>query len=445
MQVKTGNNSAWILLFNYQDQSAILLWRGGAIACRIFTVLPKIMDNSPVIAQTDASLPNYTQENIRIVQSAVGSNSPPKQKVGTDFDSRMMLRCLELARRALGRTSPNPLVGAVIVKDGEIIGEGFHPRAGEPHAEVFALKAAGVGAARGATIYVSLEPCNHYGRTPPCSEGLIQAGVAKVVVGMVDPNPLVAGGGIARLRAAGIEVLVGVEEEACRQLNEAFVHRILYKRPLGILKYAMTLDGKIATTSGHSAWVTSQEARNEVHQLRAGCDAIIVGGNTVRQDDPYLTSHQVGAHNPLRVVMSRHLNLPESAHLWQTTDALTLVLTQKGANPDFQELLLKQGVEVVELTSLTPDKAMAYLYERGFCSVLWECGGTLAASAIAQGAVQKVLAFIAPKIIGGNIAPTPVGDLGFTTMTEALSLERVRWRVVGSDCLVEGYFPQKAN
>ncbi|WP_414514919.1 bifunctional diaminohydroxyphosphoribosylaminopyrimidine deaminase/5-amino-6-(5-phosphoribosylamino)uracil reductase RibD [Nostoc sp. PCC 9305] len=402
------------------------------------------MDNSPVVAQADASLPNYTQKNTPIVESAAGSNSPPKPKVGTDFDSRMMLRCLELARRALGRTSPNPLVGAVIVKDGEIVGEGFHPRAGEPHAEVFALKAAG-DRSRGATIYVSLEPCNHYGRTPPCSEGLIEAGVAKVVVGMVDPNPLVAGGGIARLRAAGIEVLVGVEEEACRQLNEAFVHRILYKRPMGILKYAMTLDGKIATTSGHSAWVTSQEARSEVHLVRAACDAIIVGGNTVRQDNPYLTSHQVGAHNPLRVVMSRHLNLPTSAHLWQTADAPTLVLTQKGANPGFQELLLKQGVEVVELASLTPDKAMAYLYERGFCSVLWECGGTLAASAIAQGAVQKVLAFIAPKIIGGSIAPTPVGDLGFTTMTEALSLERVRWRVVGSDCLVEGYLSQKAN
>ncbi|MEH2046785.1 bifunctional diaminohydroxyphosphoribosylaminopyrimidine deaminase/5-amino-6-(5-phosphoribosylamino)uracil reductase RibD [Nostoc sp.] len=402
------------------------------------------MDNSPVVAQADASLPNYTQENTPIVESAAGSNSPPKEKVGSDFDSRMMLRCLELARRALGRTSPNPLVGAVIVKDGEIVGEGFHPRAGEPHAEVFALKAAG-DCSRGATIYVSLEPCNHYGRTPPCSEGLIEAGVAKVVVGMVDPNPLVAGGGIARLRAAGIEVLVGVEEDACRQLNEAFVHRILYKRPLGILKYAMTLDGKIATTSGHSAWVTSQEARSEVHLVRAASDAIIVGGNTVRQDNPYLTSHQVGAHNPLRVVMSRHLNLPASAHLWQTADAPTLVLTQKGANPDFQELLLKQGVEVVELASLTPDKAMAYLYERGFCSVLWECGGTLAASAIAQGAVQKVLAFIAPKIIGGSIAPTPVGDLGFTTMTEALSLERVRWRVVGSDCLVEGYFSSKAN
>jgi diaminohydroxyphosphoribosylaminopyrimidine deaminase / 5-amino-6-(5-phosphoribosylamino)uracil reductase len=400
------------------------------------------MDNFPVVAQADASLPNYTQENRLLVRSAVESDAPTKKRVGSDFDARMMQRCLELARRALGRTSPNPLVGAVVVKDGEIVGEGFHPRAGEPHAEVFALKAAG-DLARGATVYVSLEPCNHYGRTPPCSEGLIAAGVAKVVVGMVDPNPLVAGGGITRLRAAGVEVLVGVEAEACQRLNEAFVHRILYKQPLGILKYAMTLDGKIATTSGHSAWVTNQDARSEVHQLRAACDAIIVGGNTVRQDNPYLTSHQVGAHNPLRVVMSRHLNLPEDARLWQTAEAPTLVLTELGSSPDFQKFLLAQGVEVVELTSLTPEAAMRHLYERGFCSVLWECGGTLAASAIAQGAVQKILAFIAPKIIGGSHAPTPVGDLGLTTMTEALSLERVRWRVVGSDCLVEGYLPQR--
>ncbi|MBH8550817.1 bifunctional diaminohydroxyphosphoribosylaminopyrimidine deaminase/5-amino-6-(5-phosphoribosylamino)uracil reductase RibD [Nostocaceae cyanobacterium CENA357] len=400
------------------------------------------MDNFPVVAQADASLPNYTQENQLLVQSPVESDAPTKKRVGSDFDSRMMQRCLELARRALGRTSPNPLVGAVVVKDGEIVGEGFHPRAGEPHAEVFALKAAG-DLARGATVYVSLEPCNHYGRTPPCSEGLIAAGVAKVVVGMVDPNPLVAGGGIARLRAAGVEVLVGVEAEACQRLNEAFVHRILYKQPLGILKYAMTLDGKIATTSGHSAWVTNQDARSEVHQLRAACDAIIVGGNTVRQDNPYLTSHQVGAHNPLRVVMSRHLNLPEDARLWETAEVPTLVLTELGSSPDFQKFLLTQGVEVVELTSLTPEAAMAHLYERGFCSVLWECGGTLAASAIAQGAVQKILAFIAPKIIGGSHAPTPVGDLGLTSMTEALSLERVRWRVVGSDCLVEGYLPQR--
>jgi diaminohydroxyphosphoribosylaminopyrimidine deaminase / 5-amino-6-(5-phosphoribosylamino)uracil reductase len=399
------------------------------------------MDNSPVIAQPNASDNNYSPENALLVKSAVGLDSHLQEMVGNDFDSRMMQRCLELAKRATGRTSPNPLVGAVIVKDGEIVGEGFHPRAGEPHAEVFALKAAGA-AARGATIYVSLEPCNHYGRTPPCSEALIAAGLAKVVVGMVDPNPLVAGGGIARLRAAGIEVVAGVEEEACQKLNEGFVHRILYKRPLGILKYAMTLDGKIATTAGHSAWVTNQDARTEVHQLRAACDAVIVGGNTVRQDNPYLTSHQKGANNPLRVVMSRSLNLPENAHLWETSEAPTLVFTEADANPNVKESLRKHGVEVLELTPLTPDKVMAYLYERGFCSVLWECGGMLAASAIATGAVQKILAFIAPKIIGGNNAPTPVGDLGFTTMTEALPLERVSWRVVGSDCLVEGYLPR---
>ncbi|HIK05053.1 MAG TPA: bifunctional diaminohydroxyphosphoribosylaminopyrimidine deaminase/5-amino-6-(5-phosphoribosylamino)uracil reductase RibD [Trichormus sp. M33_DOE_039] len=400
------------------------------------------MDNLPVVAQADASPPNNTQDNEFLVRSPNDSHSQTPQPVGSEFDRAMMQRCLELARRALGRTSPNPLVGAVIVKNGKIIGEGFHPRAGEPHAEVFALRAAGE-LARGATAYVSLEPCNHYGRTPPCSEALVAAGVAKVVVGMVDPNPLVAGGGINRLRAAGIEVLVGVETEACQQLNEGFVHRILHKRPLGVLKYAMTLDGKIATNSGHSAWVTNQTARSEVHQLRAACDAVIVGGNTVRQDNPYLTSHQVEAHNPLRVVMSRSLNLPTDARLWQTADAPTLVLTQVGANPDFQKFLIEKGVEVLELPSLTPKAAIEYLYDRGFCSVLWECGGTLAAKAISEGAVQKILAFIAPKIIGGNHAPTPVGDLGLTSMTEALILERVRWRVVGGDCLVEGYLPQK--
>ncbi len=375
-----------------------------------------------------------------IAESEFQDDSHPKQTLLSDFDHAMMRRCIELARRALGRTSPNPMVGAVIVKDGEIIGEGFHPRAGEPHAEVFALKAAGENA-RGATIYVSLEPCNHYGRTPPCSEALVAAGIAKVVVGMVDPNPLVAGGGIARLRAAGIEVLVGVEEQACKKLNEGFIHRILHHRPFGILKYAMTLDGKIATTTGHSAWVTNKDARGEVHQLRAACDAVIVGGNTIRLDNPYLTSHREGAHNPLRVVMSRSLDLPQNARIWQTAEAPTLVFTEKGANPDFQELLRNLGVEVVELTPLTPDQVMAYLYKRGFCSVLWECGGVLAASAIAQKAVQKVFAFIAPKIVGGVHAPTPVGDLGLTSMTEALSLERVEIRVVGSDCLVEGYLP----
>lgn len=393
------------------------------------------MDKLPEISLTSLSFPQDTQLLGRPVV---------KEILGNDFDSAMMLRCLELAAKALGRTSPNPLVGAVVVQNGEVVGEGFHPRAGEPHAEVFALKAAGEGA-RGSTIYVSLEPCNHYGRTPPCSEALINAGVSKVVVGMVDPNPLVAGGGIARLRAAGIEVVVGVEEAACRRLNEGFIHRILYQRPLGILKYAMTLDGKIATTSGHSAWVTNQDARAEVHRLRAACDAVIIGGNTVRQDNPDLTSHNCDAHNPLRVVMSRSLNLPEQARLWDTREAPTLVLTEVGSSQTFQNMLREKGVEVLEFRSLTPEQVMTHLYERGFCSVLWECGGILAANAIAQGAVQKIMAFIAPKIIGGNHAPTPVGDLGLTSMTQALPLERVSWRIIGSDCLVEGYLPSVIN
>ncbi|WP_338038400.1 bifunctional diaminohydroxyphosphoribosylaminopyrimidine deaminase/5-amino-6-(5-phosphoribosylamino)uracil reductase RibD [Neosynechococcus sphagnicola] len=351
---------------------------------------------------------------------------------------------MELAKQALGQTAPNPLVGSLIVQAGEIVGEGFHPGAGQPHAEVWALRAAGERA-EGATLYVNLEPCNHYGRTPPCSEAIVAAGIRKVVIGMVDPNPLVAGKGIAHLRQAGIEVVVGVEEAACQKLNEAFVHRILHQRPWGILKYAMTLDGKIATTSGHSTWITNSMARMEVHQLRAACDAVIVGSNTVRQDNPQLTSHQANAHNPLRVVMSRSLDLPSVAHLWQTEDAPTLVLTAVGTNPAFQQLLRQQGVEVIELSPLTPIQVMDYLYQRGFLSVLWECGGTLAARAIAEGAVQKILAFIAPKIIGGLTAPSPVGDLGFTTMTEALALERVTWRSIGSDLLVEGYLPFRGS
>jgi diaminohydroxyphosphoribosylaminopyrimidine deaminase / 5-amino-6-(5-phosphoribosylamino)uracil reductase len=363
----------------------------------------------------------------------------------TEFDRQIMRRCLELARQAAGQTAPNPLVGAVIVQNagqgaesmGEIIGEGFHPKAGQPHAEVFALRAAGEQA-RGAIAYVNLEPCSHYGRTPPCANALIEAGVAKVVVGMVDPNPQVAGTGIERLRQAGIEVVVGVEEAACQELNEAFVYRIQHQRSLGILKYAMTLDGKIATTTGHSAWITSAAARTLVHQVRSGCDAVVIGGNTARRDNPHLTSHGQG-HHPLRVVMSRTLDLPLEANLWQTAIAPTVVFTEAGANPQVQQALMAQGVELVELAALTPAAVMSHLYDRGFLSVLWECGGQLAAAAIADGVIQKVMAFVAPKIIGGAIAPSPIGDLGLTTMDQAWELERIQWRTIGVDLLMEGY------
>ncbi|NEQ57753.1 MAG: bifunctional diaminohydroxyphosphoribosylaminopyrimidine deaminase/5-amino-6-(5-phosphoribosylamino)uracil reductase RibD [Moorea sp. SIO4A1] len=369
-------------------------------------------------------------------------NSPVTSFPETPLAQAMIQRCIQLARRAEGRTTPNPLVGCVIVRNGEIVGEGFHPAAGQPHAEVFALSEAGENG-EGATVYVNMEPCNHYGRTPPCTEALIRAGVAKVVVGMVDPDPRVSGKGIERLRAAGIEVVVGVEEAACRQLNEGFIHRILYQRPLGILKYAMTLDGKIAATSGHSKWITGEKSRSWVHQLRSACDAVIVGGNTVRQDNPNLTSHNPNAPNPLRVIMSRTLDLPRDARVWQTDDVPTLVFTEVGTEGDLYQHLVNQGVEVVVLNPLTPSQVMAYLYDRQLSSVLWECGGILAANAIADGAVQKIVAFIAPKIIGGQGGPSPVGDLGLTLMTDALTLERVSWRQIGSDYVVEGYIPSK--
>ncbi|WP_407061216.1 bifunctional diaminohydroxyphosphoribosylaminopyrimidine deaminase/5-amino-6-(5-phosphoribosylamino)uracil reductase RibD [Acaryochloris thomasi] len=361
---------------------------------------------------------------------------PPKE---IQQHQKMMQRCLALAQQAAGRTAPNPLVGCVIVRDGEIVGEGFHPQAGEPHAEVFALRAAGKQAT-GATAYVSLEPCNHFGRTPPCTEALINAQVARVVVGMVDPDPRVSGRGIERLRSANIRVIVGVEEQACQDVNEAFIHRTLHQRPFGTLKYAMTLDGKIATSQGHSAWVTQEAARTHVHQLRSTCDAVIVGGNTVRHDNPRLTSHVGGnSPNPLRVVMTRSLQLPKTAHLWDQEEAATLVLTEGNPNPQFQTELIEQGVEVVNLESLTPLHAMNYLNQRDILSVLWECGGTLAAPAIADGVVQKVLAFVAPKIVGGLSAPSPVGELNLNKMTSAITLERVHWRTLGPDLLVEGY------
>lgn len=361
---------------------------------------------------------------------------PPLQ--GSSFDRAILQRCLELARQAAGCTSPNPLVGSVVVQEGKVVGEGFHPAVGEPHAEVFALRAAGERA-KGSTVYVNLEPCNHYGRTPPCSEVLIEAGVKKVVVGMVDPDPRVSGGGIERLRQAGIEVMVGVEEAACRQLNEAFIHRILHQKSWGILKYAMTLDGKIAATTGDSAWVTGEAARHWVHQQRAASDAVVVGGNTVRKDNPLLTSHGVGLHDPLRVVMSRSLELPTEAKLWNVEDAPTLVLTETDANRTLQESLRSRGVEVVTFPQLTPQVAMEYFYDRGLSRIFWECGGVLASRAIAQGTIQKIMAFIAPKIIGGQNAPSPVGDLGIIKMNEALNLERVSITPFGSDFLIEGY------
>ncbi|MEM7797137.1 MAG: bifunctional diaminohydroxyphosphoribosylaminopyrimidine deaminase/5-amino-6-(5-phosphoribosylamino)uracil reductase RibD [Cyanobacteria bacterium P01_C01_bin.118] len=363
----------------------------------------------------------------------ISSNNLGPSSEATSADSIMMRRCLELAAQAAGRTSPNPMVGSVVVKDGKIIGEGFHPQAGQPHAEVFALRAAG-DATPGATLYVNLEPCNHTGRTPPCTEAVIKAGIVRVVIGMTDPNPK-ASGGIERLQAAGVEVITGVETAACKRLNEAFIHRIRHQQPFSILKYAMTLDGKIATDNGHSAWITSPEARRQVHQLRSTCDAVIVGGNTVRQDNPLLTSHGVSDHNPLRVVMSRRMELPAVANLWQTDIAPTLVFTENWR----QASSLPSQVEIISLTSLTPTAVLDTLYKRGVSTVLWECGGTLSAAALRQGVIQKIWAFIAPKLIGGQQGYTPIGNMGFKQMNEALMLDQTELTKVGPDWLIQGY------
>lgn len=360
-----------------------------------------------------------------------------------DQDLAWMRKCLALAVQARGCTAPNPMVGCVIVKNGIVIGEGWHPKAGMPHAEVYAIAAAQVNdrkATIGATLYVSLEPCNHHGRTPPCTEAVISAGISRVVVGTIDPDPRVSGQGCDRLRQAGIQVTVGVAESECQELNEAFIYRVRHQSPFGILKYAMTLDGKIATATGHSFWITGSAARREVHELRVGCDAIITGGNTVRQDNPHLTTHGISAHSPLRVVMSRSLNLPRAAHLWDVeATCKTLVITQPQQNLPMQNYLRDRDVEVLEIAPLSPKLVMQELLKRGCNSVLWECGGMLAASAIADRAIQKVHAFIAPKIVGGSNAYSPIADLGYEQMTQALDLSRTSIRSIDRDWLITGY------
>ncbi len=346
-----------------------------------------------------------------------------------------MRRALQLAALGAGRTSPNPLVGAVVLDAaGQLVGEGYHARAGEAHAEVGALAQAGERA-RGGTLVVTLEPCCHQGRTPPCSAAVIAAGVARVVVAMADPNPLVAGGGLARLRAAGIEVLTGVAEAEALALNRAFVHRISSGRPLGILKWAMSLDGRIALPNGASQWISGPAARTWVHQLRAEVDAVIVGGGTLRADDPLLTSRGRRDPEPLRVVVSRSLDLPASAQLWDSAVAATLVAHGPEAPREAWERLDRLGVERLPLAACEPRELLAALGQRGCNQVLWECGPELAAAALRQGCVQRLAAVIAPKLLGGVAARTPLGDLGLLAMEAVVPWDGVALRRLGPDLL----------
>lgn len=353
------------------------------------------------------------------------------------LDRYWMQACLMLAQKAY--PSPNPRVGSVIVQANQQVGSGYHPGVGQPHAEVFALREAGEKAI-GGTLYVNLEPCNHYGRTPPCTQAIVAAGIRKVVAGMVDPNPLVSGQGLACLRSAGIEVTVGIEETACKTLNEAFSFAIVEKRSFGILKYAMSIDGKIATHTGDSQWITGSQSREWVHGLRAQVDAVVVGSGTVKRDNPQLTARLVlSDRQPLRVVLSRTLQLPQHAHLWDLTQAKTIVLTEEKSDPSMRNFLRDHDIEVIDLPRLTPRAVASFLYHRECLSILWECGGELAAAALADGSIQKLYAFIAPKIIGGSLAPTPIEGSGVDQLSRAWVLNQARLFQIGSDYCLEAY------
>jgi len=359
-------------------------------------------------------------------------------------DRRYMKIALELAARARGRTSPNPMVGAVVVKDDHIVGQGYHIRAGTPHAEVLALEEAGSNA-RGATLYVTLEPCCHYGRTGPCSEAVIAAGVAKVVVAMRDPNPLVSGGGIRRLREAGVEVVEGIMEEEARELNEVFIKYITTGRPFVVAKAAMSLDGKIATRSGKSKWITGPEARGCGHRLRDWYDAILVGLGTVRADNPSLTTRlpDGGGRDPARVILDSQARTPlNAAVLTQQSEAHTIIATTAGAPPDRLEALQEAGAEILivnEGPRVDLVELVKILGRREITSLLIEGGAEVHGSALAAKIVDKVFWFIAPKIIGGREAPGPVGGQGVDDLSEAAELDRVKVSRLGPDLCIEGY------
>ncbi|PLX99268.1 MAG: bifunctional diaminohydroxyphosphoribosylaminopyrimidine deaminase/5-amino-6-(5-phosphoribosylamino)uracil reductase RibD [Desulfuromonas sp.] len=360
-----------------------------------------------------------------------------------DLHETFMRRALELARRAEGRTAPNPPVGAVIVRDGKVVGEGFHPRAGEPHAEVFALRAAAEKAA-GADVYVTLEPCSHHGKTPPCADALIAAGVRRVYVGTVDPNPKVAGRGIERLQAAGIEVESGLLEFESCELIAPFRKQILTGLPYTVYKAAMTLDGNTATESGDSRWVSGVESRRRVHQLRNRVEAIMVGVETVLQDDPQLNTRieEGNGRDPLRVVVDSQLRMPpESKMLLQGSAAGTLIAT---ISTDRERIaaLEAAGAEVVVLPAVQRRVALPELWQelgrRNIQKLLLEGGATLASAALADGLIDQLMLFVAPKILGGQSRHGIFSGSGCTLMADAIQIEGSRIERCGEDLLITG-------
>ena len=361
---------------------------------------------------------------------------------------RWMRRALLLARKGRGRASPNPMVGAVLVKRGKVVAEGYHAKAGEAHAEIEVLRKAGKEA-RGSTLYVTLEPCAHYGKTPPCAPAVIQAGVKRVVVGMVDPNPLVKGKGISILKKAGIDVRVGTLEEQCRTLNEAFCKYILMKEPFVILKVAATLDGKIATRNGESKWISTDASRRLVHRLRSEVDAVVVGVGTVLKDDPLLTARIRGGRDPVRVVLDSHLRIPEDAKILGLSSSKTLIATTPLAPKEKMDRLEKAGTQVLLIESrdgkVDLRALLSTLGAMGMMSILVEGGSQVNGSFLDEGLIDKFLFFLSPRVLGDPQAVGIFQGKGFDHLKACASVRNLSFRRIEGDILVEGYLEGKTE
>lgn len=362
-------------------------------------------------------------------------------------DEQYMQKALQLAQKGEGYVAPNPMVGAVIVKNDRIIGRGYHEQYGGPHAEVNAIASAKEDVA-GATMYVTLEPCSHYGKTPPCADLLIEKKLAKVVIGSLDPNPLVAGKGIQKLKEAGIEVVSGVLEKECNEVNRVFRHYITTKRPYVVMKTAMTLDGKIATATGESQWISGEESRKDVHRLRHKYTAIMVGVNTIVHDNARLTCRMEQGKNPVRIVVDSRLRIALSANVLKDQEHnQTILATTNQASPLAAHKLETFGAKVLYCSSkddrVDLNDLMNQLGAMGIDSILLEGGAMLNDSALREGIVQEVITYVAPKIIGGAQALTPIAGIGVAHLQDAYQLEQMKATAIGEDIKISAYVRPK--
>ena len=363
-----------------------------------------------------------------------------------ELDRKYMARALQLALRGAGHTRPNPMVGAVLVKDGRIIGEGWHKQYGGPHAEVNAFASA-TEDPEGATLYVSLEPCSHYGKTPPCADLIIRKKVARVVAALEDPNPLVSGRGFRKLRANGIRVTVGVLAEEARHINDVFLTYVTRKRPFVLYKAAMSLDGKIACHTGESQWISSEKSREEVQRLRGILSGIMVGAGTVIADNPRLTCRMEEYENPARIIVDGKLRVPLESRIFHEPGR-NIILTTSEASLEKKKALENLGVEMIEADSEEPGKvdlksAMLALGIKGIDGILLEGGPTLAASALEAGIIDAVRFYIAQKIIGGREAPSPFAGTGAAHMNEVVPLTDAVYGTSGDDLWIQAYIQRE--